>query len=541
LGMHWAEFSDGMLDRVFSVENLLLAWFVFPLLKIAHEMGHALAVKVRGGEVHEMGVMLLLLMPIPYVDASSAAAFADKRWRMMTGAAGMLVELFIAAVAILVWVYLEPGTGRAIAYNIVLIAGISTIVFNGNPLLRFDGYYILADYIEIPNLGQRANEYWMYLLNQYVFRVEGYPKPVRAQGEAGWFLGYGFASFCYRIFMTVTIVWLVIGKYFLLGILLAAWSVANTVIQPLFKGLKYLLTSNRLAQRRLRAGVSVLAGVALAWLLLFGLAAPSYTVSEGVVWAPEESQVRSSVDCFITEVKARPGEKVSVGAALLGCEDPELLMRAAVLESELQGLEARYRSVRVSNQVQAEILSNQIAHARVALNLARAHIGSLQVRSPIAGTFQIVDPQDLSGRYIQRGELLGYVTTNAATIVRVVVPQRAADKVRKGALRVLARPVKSVGTEFEGRLLRGVPRATNQLPSLVLSTRGGGKIPLDPEKPDEPVSLEKIFVFDVQLQDEVRLKELGSRVYVRFEHAAEPIGYQWMRILQGAFMKKIDV
>lgn len=541
LGLNWSEFSDGMLDRVFSAENLLIAWFVFPALKILHELGHAMAVKVRGGEVHEMGVMLLLLMPIPYVDASSAAAFADKRWRMLTGAAGMLVEMFVAAVALIVWVNLEPGTGRAVAYNIVLIAGVSTLVFNGNPLLRFDGYYILADYLEIPNLGQRANEYWMYLLNHYVFKAHDYPKPVRAKGEVGWFLVYGFASFWYRMFMMVTIVWLVIGKYFLVGVVLAIWSVANTLLQPLGKGVKYLLTNNRLSQRRFRALVFSAGGVFVVWVLLFGIAAPSYTVSEGVVWAPEESQVRASVDCFVTDVKALSEEAVVAGRALIGCQDSELLMRAKVLQAELQGLEAKYRSMRVNNQVQAEILGNQIAHARVALNLAQAHIDSLSLRSPIAGTFQVSDPKDLPGRHVQRGEILGYVTSDAATIIRVVVPQSAADKVREGSRRILARPVKAVETELVAQMLRSVPRATNQLPSFVISTRGGGKFALDPQKPDEPVSVQKVFLFDVQLQPGVRLKELGSRVYVRFEHDPEPIGYQWVRNIQGAFMNKIDV
>ena len=135
-----------------SAQNLLLLWLVFPVIKLLHELGHAYAAKAGGGEVHEMGMMLLVFMPVPYVDATAAGGFRSKWRRALVGAAGMLVELFIASLCMFVWVLVEPGVMRAVAFNVMLIAGVSTVVFNGNPLLRFDGYYILSDLIEIPNL-----------------------------------------------------------------------------------------------------------------------------------------------------------------------------------------------------------------------------------------------------------------------------------------------------------------------------------------------------------------------------------------------------
>ena len=108
-------------------------------------MGHGLATRVRGGEVHEMGIMLLVFFPIPYVEASSASAFVKKTDRMLVGAAGMLTELFIAALAFYLWLLLEPGFARSLAYNVIVLASVTTLLFNANPLLRYDGYYILAD------------------------------------------------------------------------------------------------------------------------------------------------------------------------------------------------------------------------------------------------------------------------------------------------------------------------------------------------------------------------------------------------------------
>src|SRR6478672_3160193 len=137
---HWKELSEDVTDRVLAPQNLLLMALVFPLVKLVHEFGHGCAVKAWGGEVHDMGVMLLVLMPVPYVDASASSTLREAHRRALVGAAGVMAELVLAALALLFWLELEPGVARAVAYDVMLIAGVSTVLFNGNPLLRFDGY-----------------------------------------------------------------------------------------------------------------------------------------------------------------------------------------------------------------------------------------------------------------------------------------------------------------------------------------------------------------------------------------------------------------
>jgi len=154
--LHWPELTSDVVDRVLATENVALIVCVYPVVKSLHELGHAFATKVWGGEVHEVGIMLLVFIPVLYVDASASAAFRQKHRRIIVGAAGILVETALAAIAIIIWIYGSPGIGRAIAFNVILIGGVSTLLFNGNPLLRFDAYFILSDLIEIPNLGSRA-------------------------------------------------------------------------------------------------------------------------------------------------------------------------------------------------------------------------------------------------------------------------------------------------------------------------------------------------------------------------------------------------
>src|SRR3546814_10038288 len=182
-----------------------------------------------------MGIMLLVLCPVPYVDAAAAGALPDKWKRALVGAAGMIAELFRAGIAALLWVVLEPGLARSVAYNVMVIAGISTVLVNGNPLLRFDGYYILADLIEIPNLGSRANRYWADIVNRHIFRTHGMQPFEATPGDKRWFLVYAPAAFVARMLMLFGIALVVASKFFLIGVLIALWSLWTGIRRPLWK------------------------------------------------------------------------------------------------------------------------------------------------------------------------------------------------------------------------------------------------------------------------------------------------------------------
>jgi putative peptide zinc metalloprotease protein len=541
VAMHWTELSGDVIDRVFSVQNLLLIWFVFPLIKALHELGHAIATKVDGGEVHEMGIMLLVLMPIPYVDASSATAFRDKRSRMLVGAAGMLAEIFIAALAVFAWVHLEPGTERAIAYDVILVAGVSTLLFNVNPLLRYDGYYILADWLEIPNLGQRSNEYLGYLVNRYLFGLEGGRSPAVADGEPGWFVFYSISSFAYRMFMMVSIALLVASQFFFVGVLLAVWAFATMLVIPAVKKLHYLVAGPQLESHRQRALISSSAIALLVLLLFVWLPAPSSTRAEGVIWAPEEALVRSTIDGFITRVAVEPGQQVRRGDLLIECEDPELEARTRVLQAQLDELEARYNASIVSKRVQADMINEQKAHLVAALELAFKRQAELEVRSPSDGVFVMADVTNAPGKFTQRGEVLAYVTNSAGTKVRVVVAQSAENLVSQRTKKVEVRPAGSIGQPFKAEIKREVPAATDELPSMTLSLQGGGKIGLDTTKPGDGKALEKLFVLDLDLSSGAPTNYIGGRIYVRFEHQPEPLADQWYREVRRVFLKRFNV
>lgn len=534
--LHWNELTLNLADRVLALENLLLLWLIYPAVKTCHELGHASAVKRWGGEVHEVGIMLLVFVPVPYVDASNASAFREKRRRMIVGFSGIGVELVIASLAMILWVNLEPGALRALTFNVMLIAGVSTLLFNGNPLLRFDAYYILADYLEIPNLSAQANRYLGYLAQRYLLRNDKAVFTVTDRREAAWLVSYGTASFFYRIFISIRIALFVSGKFFFVGVLIAIWALAGLVVVPLVRLVRVILSDPELYKRRTRIAGLVAGLVAAVALVVFAIPLPSTTMAQGIVWPGEQSQIRSGTDGTVESVVVPPGAMVRAGDPLIRCVNPDLDEEVAALEAKLREYQARHLLALVTDRTQERIMREEIAVVENELRHARERLGALVIRSPVNGLFILPDATDYPGRYIRRGEPLGYVADYGKLTVLAAIPQVDVGKIRNSVRSVSARPVDRIFHRIPARLMREVPAASADLPTAAFSLEGGGPFALDPRAHREKKSFETLFYFEVAL-DERMEDRLGSRVYLRFEHEAETLAVQWYRILRRVFMR----
>ena len=538
--VHWNELTQNVSDRVLATHNLIMLGVLFPLIKVAHEMGHALATKMRGGRVHEMGIMLLMLMPVPYVDASAATTFRSKTDRALVGAAGMLVELFLAALAMYVWILVEPGTVRSMAFNTLLVAGVSTVVFNGNPLLRYDGYYILSDWIEIPNLATHSNRYLGYLIERYVFRAHGLEAPVVSAAEKAWFVFYAPAAFVYRTMVSLAIVVFIAGEFFLIGVMLAMWTLVTTLLVPIWKLGSHLLGSPTLARVRTRA--LALTGTALAVLmgLLFLMPLPFRTQSEGVVWMPEQAMVRAGGNGFVRQWLIAPGSKVRAGEALLQSEDPELTAQLQVSEAKVAELQARYDALFMDDKVAAELARDDLQREQAGWARLQERVRLMTVSSPGNGQFMVPQAGDVVGRYFRKGELLGYLSEQIRPQVRVLVHQEDIDLIRQGHGQVAVRAVHQLDKVIAGRIAREVPGGALQLPSRALSTEGGGQVAVDPRDAHGLTALSRHFQIEIDLPVD-GMAFYGSRVYVRFEHRPEPLAYQWYRRLRPLLLSQFHV
>jgi putative peptide zinc metalloprotease protein len=540
-GVHWRELTENIADRVLAPQNLLTLWLVYPVVKALHELGHAYATKRWGGEVHEIGIMLLVLTPVPYVDATAAWGFRDKRRRMVVGAAGIAVELFLGALALFVWLNAQPGVVHAIAYNVVLITGVSTLLFNGNPLLRFDGYYVFSDAVEIPNLGTRANRYLGYLAQRYLFGVRDAQSPAESRGERNWMAIYGVASFAYRVFIMFVIVLFIAGKFFTIGVLLAIWAVITQIAVPVWKAVAHLTSNPALRRRRQRAvGVSTALVVAVL-LILFVVPAPSWTRAEGVVWVPEEAQVRAGTDGFVERVVATPDSVVARGDALIEAADPLLPTQVAVLEAQLLELEVKYDALMLEDRVQAALVREEMVAATAALARSRERAAELMLKSGASGRFVLPNAGDLPGRFVAKGQLVGYVVEPKVLTVRVAVGQDDIARVRERIRDVEVMMTEWGASPVQATIRREVPGGSQQLPTAALGSGGGGPFAVDPRDRQGVTALERVFQLELVLPEELRSPYLGARVFVRFNHGFEPIGLQAYRALRRLFLRRFDV
>ncbi len=203
----WTLFShvhDVRIDMgwFFTFDNIVLMLISIVLLKIVHEFGHGITCKHFGGEVHEIGFMLMILTPMFYVNTSDTWLFPNKKHRMAVSAAGVYVEVIFAAILVYVWLFLAPGFWKQFTFNAIMAASVTTLVFNANPLMRFDGYYVMSDWLEIPNLRQKSRA---FLGRQFrkVFFGKAFPEPTKSVPgrDSTTFAIYSTMSFAYLLVM----------------------------------------------------------------------------------------------------------------------------------------------------------------------------------------------------------------------------------------------------------------------------------------------------------------------------------------------------
>lgn len=540
-GQHWSELTRNLSDQVLSSSNLLVMAFVFPLVKLCHEFGHAFASRVWGGPVHEMGVMFLVFAPVPYVNASASSVFPSKWRRTVVAAAGMLVELFLAALALYVWLLVEPGLVRAVAYNVMVVAGVSTLIVNGNPLLRYDGYYILADLIEMPNLAQRGQKYLAYLWDRHVFGAHDVDEPQEGRGEKRWLVLYTPLAWCYRVFVTVSIILFVAGQFFIFGVLIALWGLVSLIGMPLWKAYRHVVRSPSLQRHRARA-VRISLGLSAALLfLLFVVPAPLHSRAEGVVWLPDQAIVRAGGNGFFRHWLVEPGKSVSKGEALFELEDPLLSTELEVARARVAEAEAKYRSEQFVDQVKATLSGRQLEQEEAVLARLEERAGKMTAYAETDGVLAAAAAQDMPGRYLKKGELAGYVLEQSSLIVRVVVPQGDIDLVRNRFRSAELRLADRVGESHTASLARMPAGGVEELPTPALGIAGGGQIPTLPSDADGVKTTERVFLVDLALPVDVPATAFGERVHVRFGHGWEPLAWQGFRRLRQLLLSQFNV
>jgi putative peptide zinc metalloprotease protein len=398
--VNWTAFQSKLpgFDDFFDVRQWYLFVAVLAGTKIFHEFGHGLACKRMGGECHEIGFMLLVLTPCLYCNVTDSWRLPNKWHRAAIGAAGMYIEVILATIATFVWWFVQPGMVQDICLRVMLVSSISTILFNGNPLLRFDGYYILSDILEIPNLHQKANRALNTLLGRHWLGLE-IPDDQLMPANRPWaFALFTVAAFCYRWFILVAIITFLIR--FLepygvesIGIGLALFSIAGMVGMPLFKLYKYLSVPGRMHQVKKKRFFVVLAIASAVIAAIMFVPYPHYLRCNLVVMPKDIETVWIKEPGTLQTLVVKPGETVVAGQPLVVLENLDLNLEILEIESQIKEKELEENAIlkQSSNQDSSSLDQLPRVHSERAkliemASTIRKRRQNLEVTSPIQGT-----------------------------------------------------------------------------------------------------------------------------------------------------------
>lgn len=533
---HWAEISAHFASHMSTPRYLFLAWLTFPFVKALHELGHALAVHHWGGQVRETGITLFLLTPAPYVDASASSVFRRTYQRVLVGAIGMMVELLIAAAALLVWFSAQPGIIQDMAFVVMFICSVSTVLFNGNPLLRFDAYYILCDTFDLPNLATRSRTFWVNIFKRMVLGTRGMVPFEVAPGEGKWLATYSPLSYIFTlVIMSYAVLWLG-SQSFVVGVLGALFVMVVLVAMPLNRLIQNILDTAPIGSARMRAKFLIFTGISVFVLSFFLIPVPFISTAQGVVWIPDEAHIRPEVEGFIQELHVKHGEQVEPGQVLMVLEDTELMAEHAALSKQAEAMEADQFNLVFHDPARAMEMVGKIEKLKAESQRLEEKINSLMVRSQAKGTLVMPHQDDMPGAYVKKGQLLGYVLNQNAVTVRVAVPEPDAALLRERNSRIRVRTADHPQDEIAAELSSDTNSVTRALPSAALVDTNGGRYPADPSDPEGLTTLDPVVLIDVLLPS-VMLERSGVRALVRFDHGNEPLAHQAYRQLRQLFLR----
>lgn len=527
--------------------NLALLYAALVLIKTIHEFGHAYFCRKYGGEVHVMGILLMIFTPVPYVDASSSWGFRNRWQRVLVGAAGMIVELFVAALATFVWAKTGSGIVHSVAYNVMFIASVSTLIFNANPLLRFDGYYILSDLLEIPNLSQRASGELRHLWERHVFGVKQSESPAHTRGESAWLVFYGIASGIYRIIVFAGVLLLVADRFLILGIIMAAVCAVSWVTVPAVRFVRYLASSPRLNRVRSRA-VGITAALALACLVLLAVIPfPEHFRAPGIVEARQRTEVAANVAGTVRSILAVPGSSVARGQPLVRLSNGELDLDVADATARYEESADRLREALSRSTADLKPLQSRLDSVAANLAKLKADQAELTLRASQDGVWVAPRIQESIGERIARGTPLGIVIDPREFEFVATVAQADADAVfgplasraRQGLGRAEVRLRGQSDSTVKVVQWKVVPGGQQRLPSPALGWLAGGDLPVAANQPDQAAEL--FFEVHASLAPTSAALLHGRSGAIRFALPPEPLLPRWWRRLRQLLQKRYQV
>lgn len=489
----------------FNAENLFWLWLALGVSKIFHEFGHGLMCKHFGGECHDMGVLFMVFTPCLYCNVSDAWMMPNKWHRIAISCGGMYVELMLASLATFLWWSTEPGALHNIAFSTMFVCSAQTVLMNANPLLRYDGYYILSDWLEIPNLRQKSAEAMQARLARLCLGLD--PRRLRLPTRNQWlFLGYSIASYAYRWLLSVMILWFLYNflKPYKLGSISAAFAgltLVSLIVMPLYQQSRIVKQVRKAGLPwkwwRLAFTVVVLAGLAVGAVLV---PLPLQVQAMSVIEPEDAAPVFVQVPARLVRQHVQPRQFVRHGEILAELTNPELEMGRRDLKHQADQLEVIARTAfaldRPADEHQARLA---LAEIEQQLMLIDKQLAELTLRAPRDGIVLPPPPKadgssgsdtlpewsrdplqpENEGCQFHSGTLFCSVAAPHRMRAVLVLSQSEVETVREGQpvrLKLDALPDVLLLGHVQEIALQDAKQAPTQL-----STAVGGDLPTDPQ------------------------------------------------------------
>ncbi|CAA6801344.1 MAG: Unknown protein [uncultured Sulfurovum sp.] len=484
---------SSQVQGMLSPNNLVYLYITLFLLKILHEFGHAMVCKKFGGPVHTLGLMFLVFTPLPYMDASSSWGFRNRWQRVFVGSAGMLVELFIAAVATVIWINTGDGFIHALSFNVMIIGSVSSLIFNANPLLKLDAYYMLSDVLEIPNLAKRANQQFFYFFRKNLFKVANIFPPGRTSKEVFWLNTYAVLSYLYRLLVSLTIMFFVADQIFILGVIVGIMSLFLWVLKPLYSLFNYLLKNPELNQSRAKA--TLISSIFFASLLIMFMFIPfSNSIrASGVLYAQGFSSVYAPSEGELLKVDVSDGQELKKGDLIVKFINTEMEIEIETLKVNLE--ETLALELKAQKEISdLEPLKKRVELLKNKIKVLEEKKNDLFVYAEVSGVWISKKIKIRENSFINNGTHLGdIIPQDNFEFIAVVFQEEAYNLFETTLMESSIKVHGSVESTIEIDDIKLIPYKQYMLPSSVLGWLGGGDIKVSQKDPSGRKSMEAFF------------------------------------------------
>lgn len=544
----YEEFRENLptFQSFFNLRTIVYFWASLAIVKIIHEFGHGLTAKHYGGEVHEMGMLFLVLTPALYCDVTDSWLLPSKWKRIWISAAGIYVECFLASIATFVWWNTEPGLLHSLMLATMFICSVNTILFNANPLLRYDGYYVMADWLEIPNLRMKSTQFFSYLIQEKVLGLEVPVQSYMPRSRRFLFVTYSIASYLYRWVVTFGILYFMsqfLKPYGLASIsyMLMVGSLIPLVGMPFYQIVKFVRQPGRMRKVKKARAAAFIGGAAALTAAVLLIPTPLRVQGTLVLTPKDPVELYAEVPGRLVDLKVEDGDWVKEGDLIATLSNPEKLRDRIQLEEQQRINMIKYETLDQSSASDIHNRGSARQHftfaqeLEPAIDLVIKQIGKLNITAPRDGQVMGLPERERIGEWVKPGKQSFCTVADPHKLeAHLLIDQADRDLVAPDR-RAWVKIYGDSELTFRSRVSNLATRNRDEIPPE-LSNLAGGEIAAKQDKKDgsaKPISA--VYEVVIPIDNSEMMLRPGLRGFAKIDGGYATLGWWLWRLLSKTF------